>query len=572
MLVLLAALGWPLLAETEIAPAISIEVTPDNSAVAQNVRAQIALASEGCDAPRWLIEALAERLPDEIDAALRALGYYQSRSQHELRFADGCWALAIQVSPGPATLLAQVQIAILGPGAEDSAFAEQLALLPLKSGEQLHHGDYTRSKQLLLGKAMELGYLEARFVRSELVVNPVRQTADVKLELETGPRYRIGTHNISQLYLRPALVERLIDLPPGTDYEASRVAAAYRALRASDYFSRIQIKPDLSINPAQTVPVTTELELNKRHVYRFGIGYKTDIGARTSALYENRFINRRGDRLQAELQLAQELAQLDLNYSILSNADPLRTFWTLGLQAVHERTDTVESDRLRVGAAWNRRSEKITYQGRLDYLAENSLLGQQDINSHFLIPAARLQWRDVDNDTAPSKGTSAFLEVQTAVAGIASSTSFMRLHGGVKVLYPLGTGSLLGRFEYGALETADFNQIPSSLRFFAGGDDSVRGYGYQDLSPKDTSGKNLGGRYLLTSSIEYQHPLTDTLASAVFIDAGNASNSWDMPLQYGAGVGLRWQTPVGRIKLDLAVPEDRSRDDFRIHFGFGVEL
>ena len=572
LVLLLVVFGYlPLLAAPEQMPEIRISINPDDKAIEQNVLAQIALGTESCDAPRWLIEALAERLPDEIDAALRALGYYQGHSQYQLDFTADCWSLAITVQSGPPTLLAKVQIEVIGPGADEAAFARQLALLPLKTGEQLHHGQYTRSKQLLLGTAMELGFLEARFARSDLLVNPARQAADVVLVLETGPRYRIGQHSISALYLRPELVERLVDLPPGEDYDAARVAAAYRTLRASGYFSTIQIKPDLTINPEHNIDIVTDLTMNKRHVYRFGIGYKTDIGVRTSALYENRFINRRGDRLQAELQLAQELAQFDLNYNVLSNSDPLNRFWTFGLQTVHERTSVVESDRLRAGVAWNQRRDKLSYQYRLDFLAENSTLAGEDINSHFLIPAARLQWRDVDNDLAPTKGLSAFVEVQSALDGMLASTSFVRVHTGARALMPLGKGSLFGRIEYGALETSDFNQIPASLRFFAGGDDSVRGYGYQELSPM-IDDKFVGGQYLLTSSIEYQHPLTNKLSGAVFLDAGNASDSWDMDLKYGAGVGLRWKTPVGRVKLDVAVPNDRSRDNYRIHVGFGVEL
>ena len=110
------------------------------------------------------------------------------------------------------------------------------------------------------------------------------------------------------------------------------------------------------------------------------------------------------------------------------------------------------------------------------------------------------------------------------------------------------------------------------MRFFAGGDESVRGYGYRELGPVDESGHVIGGKYLLTGSIEYQHPVKDKIAVALFMDAGNAFNDWETDLKYSAGIGVRWKTPVGRLKADIAVPNDQSKDDFRIHISFGVEI
>ena len=136
-----------------------------------------------------------------------------------------------------------------------------------------------------------------------------------------------------------------------------------------------------------------------------------------------------------------------------------------------------------------------------------------------------------------------------------------------------GGHRLLGRLQAGGIATNDFAAIPPSLRFFAGGDQSVRGYDYQSLSPRDSAGKRVGGRYLLVGSVEYQYPLAERWRLATFVDQGNAFDHLNDPLQTGVGIGLRWVSPVGPLRLDLAhALDDEQGSNFRIHFSMGPEL
>jgi len=124
----------------------------------------------------------------------------------------------------------------------------------------------------------------------------------------------------------------------------------------------------------------------------------------------------------------------------------------------------------------------------------------------------------------------------------------------------------------GTIQTTDFDNIPSSLRFFAGGDQSVRGYEYESLAPSDADGDLAGGANLVVASLEYEHPVAEDWGVAVFADAGNAFDSFDEGLKTGVGFGVRWYTPVGPLKLDLGIPQDDADDEFRIHFSFGTGL
>src|SRR5690606_4407632 len=130
---------------------------------------------------------------------------------------------------------------------------------------------------------------------------------------------------------------------------------------------------------------------------------------------------------------------------------------------------------------------------------------------------------------------------------------------------------LLGRTQVGAIATNSYGRIPPSLRFFAGGDQSVRGYGYQSLSPRDEYGNRVGGRYLLAQSAEYQYSLSEKWRVATFVDRGKAADKLNEAMKVGAGVGIRWVSPIGPLRLDWAQALDDERE-WRIHFSMGPEL
>ena len=124
-----------------------------------------------------------------------------------------------------------------------------------------------------------------------------------------------------------------------------------------------------------------------------------------------------------------------------------------------------------------------------------------------------------------------------------------------------------------ALDLLGETELPASLRFFAGGDNSVRGYKYKSLGPTDSDGEPKGGHNLLTGSLEYEHPIRgEDWWAAAFVDAGNAYDTDDFTVKFGYGLGVRWYSPVGRLRLDVAVPDDTSDDEWRIHFGLGADL
>ena len=182
----------------------------------------------------------------------------------------------------------------------------------------------------------------------------------------------------------------------------------------------------------------------------------------------------------------------------------------------------------------------------------------------------------VDDTTRfPTRGNYWFLELMGA-PGVISDTAYLRTHIKTKHFFPLGErGRLNLRAELGMAWVDLFEKYPSSLRYYAGGDQSVRGYKYQALGPLDSAGEVAGGKHVLTGTLEYDHRVLEDWVAAAFVDAGNAFDDSLDKVFYSAGVGVRWLSPMGPVRLDFAVPinpDDSDDTSWRIHFGFGAEL
>jgi len=178
-----------------------------------------------------------------------------------------------------------------------------------------------------------------------------------------------------------------------------------------------------------------------------------------------------------------------------------------------------------------------------------------------------------DNRIDPHKGYRLQFDTQVAKEGLLSDSNLLRGTALIKGLTTVDQNHrFLGRVQVGGNATNGYKSIPPSLRFFAGGDQSVRGYDYQSLSPKNSDGDRIGGRYMVAGSLEYQYSIAEKWRLATFIDEGSSFNSLQLPsLKRGVGVGVRWISPVGPIRLDLAHALD-DPGGIRLHFSMGPEL
>lgn len=558
-------------ARADEAPALRVEGGTDEQR--QNIQAFVPMGRHECELPAFRERGIIRGTNDRVQQALRALGHYRPEIDVAIARTETCWDLLVTVAPGPVVRVAGVDVRVTGEGADDPALVAIAADPGIVPGDALRHDAHDRLRSRLVGIAADRGYFDAELTDSRLVVDPEANEAQIVLHLETGRRYHFGNVTLEQDILRDDFVARLFPFERGEPYSSGRVIQLQRNLNDSGYFQGVRVRPLLDGRMEGEVPILVEVEPRKRTAYEIRLGYSTDIGPRLALVLDRRYANRRGHRYNAELELSEKRSGIGFNYDI-PLADPLNDNLNLFASYRTEDTGTSESDRLQVGANRVQRhpSGWQTTQG-LRYEYEDFTVGEVSDTSKLLIPSYRINRTQSDDPLYPRSGYRIDLLGQGAAEQLASTLTFVQARANGKFITGLGSGRLILRGEAGLTGQANVEELPSSLRFFAGGDTSVRGFGFQQLGPVDDEGNVIGGRHLLVGSVEYDHPIGDSnWGIAVFLDAGNAFNDFDnYDLKGGGGFGVRWRSPVGPIRLDLArAPE--SKDDFRIHFTMGPDL
>ncbi|TAK55249.1 MAG: hypothetical protein EPO25_04595 [Gammaproteobacteria bacterium] len=564
------------------AAGIEVTVTGVEGALRDNVLALLSLQrhSRAPDLDAELVDRLLRRAPREVAAALRPFGYYEPVVETSLRQGRDAWEALISVEPGPPVVLRSHDIVLEGPGRDEPFLQEALARAPLRPGARLSHADYDQLKGELQRSAAANGYLDATFTRAELRVDPAAHSAIAQLRFTTGARYRFGATTIEQDFLRPAFVARYLRYRPGDWYDADSLLRTQFALDDSHYFAVVEVLPEDRDRTALTVPIRIRAEPNRRNLYTVAAGYATDTRARGTLGWENRRLNARGHRLRAELRGSSTEESARLAW-VIPWSDPALEKLSLELRGLREERADIETTggSFRVALAqvqgrWQR-SLSLTADATRDEIAVSSedLTRIESRRSRLLVPGIAytlLPSGFLGLDAVP-RGLHA--ELLGSATALGSDTNFLRLVLRDERRFRLADRwHLQLRGEAGTSLVGDFQELPAQYRFFAGGDRSVRGYAWEELSPLDANGNRIGGRHLLAMSAELQRDLPRNLVAALFADAGNAVNSFGDPLEYSAGVGLRYRLPFLSIGLDVAQSLSERDRGPRLHLHFAPEF
>ncbi len=574
-------LGWGLLllAASSMAWAQSellVRVKPANKALKSNIEGYIGSLGDRDEEALLRFSRGAE---EQTRKAAQALGYYQARVETEVKPAgdkDKPAQLIIRVEPGEPVRLRNVTVRIDGPASELKVFRipDSKALRP---GEQLNHGTYEDAKRLIQNQASRYGFFAGRFERQRLAVDPQAGVADIELVYQSGPRYRLGAVTFGgDAPLDNDLLQRMVSFKPGTPYDSELIAELNNDLQSSGYFDSVRVDAAPTAAVGEDIPVDVRLDTRKPRTLGLGLGFSTDVGPRGKANWTRHWVNPQGHSYGWETELSAPRQNVGLWYDIPLDpplTDKLRFAGGYQNEEI-SGTDTL-SKLLTVGPEWHSKLPSGWQRViSLKYQREEYRLGDDSGLSNLLMPGVSFSYLRSDNRIDPHNGYRLQFDLQAAKEGLGSDTNL--IHGNVllKGLTTLGKRHrLLGRVQFGGSATNGYQQnIPPSLRFFAGGDQSVRGYDYQSLSPKNNQGDRIGGRYLMAGSAEYQYSIAEKWRLATFVDQGNSFNSLEFPsLKTGVGIGVRWVSPVGPLRLDLA----RALDDdggFRLHFSMGPEL
>lgn len=558
-------------------PKITVETDGVDKELAENIVSHVSLTRKNCDIPLAYLKALTKSAHKEVSEALAAFGYYSPTFTVNHRAPEACPIVKVSVSDlGPATTLTDVDIVISGEAADDKKFMAVVNSLKLRAGDPLNHATYTKAKDTLSALAGERGYFDAKITKSRLEVNPDKAQARVALALDSGVRYKIGDISITQQpdLISESLIRRYLMQSENQGYTADTINSFSNALVQSNYFASVDARPDLVGRQENVIPISLDLTPRAKHSFSASTGISTNEGIRSRLTYLNRRLNRAGHRgvLDGRASFIAQSASMEY---LIPRENPRAEWLTFQAGIRKENVDSFDTVETTSSVSETKLRTYGWLETRYIRLSNQEFgIASQNESSLFLIPGLRWTRTTTDDELYPSKGAKYTFEIRGAAEQLLSDTSFVRATLAAHWIRALPFRSRLHlRAAFGGTWVDDFFELPPSERFFTGGDTTIRGYEFEELGPEDDAGEVIGGTYLGVASFEYEHPITNSWSGAAFVDAGNAfgGEGSSVGVKLGIGVGVRWRSPVGPIRADLAHPVDGNQS-IRFHLRIGPDL
>ncbi len=530
----------------------------------------------------------AERNTREL---LATLGYFSPEVAVQLVGAPDAGAaprrVSITVQPGPATRVAAVAITFGGAitDATDAPTVRQRDMIRaswlLPPGTRFTQAAWDEAKNAALRQLGAQRYALGQIAASLADIDPLEHTAHLSLTLDSGPAYRLGPLQINGLeHYDPVLVQRLAQLGTGTPYDQARLLEAQQRLQDSGYFDSVYLSLDTAADP-DAAPVLVQLRGARRKKLVLGVGISTDSGTRLSVEHTNHQLPVIGWRAVSKLLLDRDTQSIGTELASMPDAGNWR--WVTSARLKNENAADIAVRSLNLRAGRTQIGERVDRNYFLEYDRANSTnLGTSTVASSI---SANYAWtqRNFDSLPFPSSGygLGAELGAGSTLGGRRDFFTRAQVHWlGVWSLAPgqaqpgrSRAGRIVVRAQGGAVLARAAADLPDTQLFLTGGDASVRGYAFHAIGTVLPSGLTAPGRYLATGSVEWQRPVViderpSDWESTLFIDAGTVA---DKPSQFkakvGLGAGVRWNSPVGPLQMDLAYGVAAKR--LRLHLSVG---
>lgn len=509
--------------------------------------------------------------------ALRAYGYYHPKIKVTLPEKDKKedTVVKVEVEQGKPLYIRQSRIEVLGEGVKYKVFEDLLKNTELGSYKILNHGVYEELKNAIHNTALSMGFFDGKFTSKRIMVYQNQNFADIELVYDSGKRYDFGelimNDETAELF-KPS--HPLQNFKVGDKFATKKINNFVSSLNQTGYYNSVDVRPVLDKAENFQVPVEMHLERRANNNMRIGLGYSTDEGPRVLLEWNKPLLNSRGDSLSTLMTLTKITQDAQLVYKI-PGENPNLDYYTINAAQTHTDFNDTLSDRTQLAVhyianqtgRWRR-----DYALRLEY--EDFNQAKEEGRTLNLMPAVSFTRRESSGGYDPTRGYSITLEALGA-AGAISDNSFVQVKGTYKgVIAPSENTRFLFRLEQGANFGPDAGEVPPSLRFFAGGDNSIRGFGYRDRSAKQPWGGLKGAKYLTVGSAEFQFPMgISNSRLALFCDVGTATDDYKDELMYGPGLGYRFLSSYGIVRVDVAVGLQKNEEQvYQLHFAFGPEF
>jgi translocation and assembly module TamA len=521
--------------------------------------------------------ALHRGAPQQIRDALAPFGLYRVQIEDTLTppaDGKGAWVAVYKVSPGDPIRIASVDYRITGEGADNPHFPKQF---PMQVGDVLLHSAYEKAKAAVREVASQEGYIEADLVDHEVLVDPVAYTAHIHFHLETGPRFYLGEVRFEQDLLSDDFLKRFVRFKPGSVYDPDRLLDLQGKLLGTEYYDKVEIVPQLDEAGADhVVPIDVIATPEKANKYRVGVGYATDVGPRFSMDYRRRYIGDYGHKLRAELSISQVIQTLSAEYRI-PIGNPVRDYIFIRPELNSYDTDSSQGTLDKVEVAHSVVIGKgVRRTIGIDYRYEDYAVSATDQGvTNELVPHIGWAKTSADDPIYTTNGYRLKFTIQGAVEGVVSNASYLSGLASAKWIRSLGKNwRFTTRGDLGATWADSVLDLPASRRFYAGGDNSIRGWGFDALGPNaPVTDDTVGGRFLAVGSLELERRLWGDWSAAVFTDFGNAFDpDYAQDFEQSVGAGIHWRTPVGQVRVEVAYALTKDPAGFRLHLILGPDL
>jgi translocation and assembly module TamA len=557
-----------------LAARVGIQIEGLPKELAEAARASLELAHYADrDVSDAQVRRLFARSEEQIRAALEPFGYYSAQVKGDLQRTDEQnYQAVFAVQPGEPVIVRKADVRVMGSAAELPAVKQALDAFKPAVGEPMDHGAYESSKARIDTALRADGYLDAKLVQRRVGVMRGAHSADIELAWDSGQRYRLGEATFLESQFSPGFLQRYVPWKPGDYYSADQLLALQQRLVDADYFSSVAVQPLTDQVADGVVPVEVLLIPAKRTVYSAGVFVSTDTGAGVRASMDRRWMNRSGHKLRTDLEYSQRLENYGVTYKI-PRPGPDNRSYNFGIAYRDEQTDTSITRNIRLAANDSRDWKGFVRTIGLQYLGGDFEIADEWNSSNLLFAEGVLSRKRADNLSFVARGYSLNFALRAALESVLSDTTFVQVGADAKWIRRVEEdGRVILRGGLGAMTVDDFDALPPELRFFAGGDRTVRGFDYEELGARNADGKVIGGKYLAYLGAEYEHYFLPNWGAAVFTDAGDAFSD-RFSTNVSVGIGVRWKSPIGVVRVDIAKPVVTDYDDgLRFHVVVGPDL
>ncbi len=509
-----------------------------------------------------------------ITESIQVFGFYTPEITINLTLDDDELLAFINIKLGPRVKLAHVNIQVNGEAGDDPLFVKLLNTKPLISGTNLSHKDYEKLKADITKLALARGYFDGKWQKSEIRVSIKKHLADIDLIFDSKTRYTFGESVLSNQTKSASIISELATFNVGQEFESNLVAEYSLALFNSRYFQSASVAPDLNARKDGKVPIIITVVNHPSNTYEVGVGFLSDVGFRGSLGWKKPWINSRGDSISADIEYSTIQQEFTLNYDIPIE-DPITNL--AKIQLGFQRKDNKDTYSKLFTFQLQRQFELESKWLRtwfIKFEQEDYTQASQSDSTVMVLPGVSFARTKQRGGVDPYWGNQQLFSFETASKYWGADTDMLKIQSRTKYLRSINrTHFFTSRVDLGAIYVDEIESVPASMRFFAGGSQSIRGYDYETVTPVDDANAYIGGRYLTVGSLEYGYQFAEKWRIGLFADAGTSTNDFSEPISVGIGTGIRWLTPIGPVKLDFAVPVNSDTDTkYTFHLYIGPEL